>query len=63
MCAWHLTPHAVVPRNVVQQIEAELIWRGRDVLIHNNLGKRRPPPVRWNLKHRGEAPDFSTFHD
>jgi hypothetical protein len=44
-------------------IELELIWRGRDVLAYNKVGKRRPPVQRLMLEHYGNPPRFQGFHD
>ena len=42
-------------------VESELIWRGRNCLPCNNLGKKSTPLKRVELKHEGDSPDFSGF--
>lgn len=37
-------------------IEDELIWRHRDVLIYNNIGKKTAPARRLVLVHDGDVP-------
>ena len=44
-------------------IELELIWRGRDVLDYNNVGKRHPPARRLMLEHDGDPPMFVGFRE
>ncbi len=52
---------AAVDSEICYQVERELIWRGRAVLIYNNVGKRAAPKVRLDLMHKGESPHFSEF--
>ena len=52
---------AGVPSDLCGRVESELIWRGRDLLHYNNLGKKSPPSYRIELKHGGDVPEFSGF--
>ena len=52
---------APISNSACSSVEAELIWRGRKKLPHNNIGKKNPPIRRIALQHMGESPDFSDF--
>ena len=50
---------APVPNDLCDAVEKELIWRERDHLVYNNLGKTFPPDERIELEHTGDVPRFS----
>jgi hypothetical protein len=52
---------AAVPRDSCNDVEAELVWRGKDVLAYNNFGRKVPPAKRVRLVHVGDIPDFREF--
>ena len=54
---------AAVPPDQAEEVEAELIFRGRRSLVHNNLGKKSPHRRRFEINNTGDPPDFSEFFD
>ena len=49
---------AAVDEDIVEAVEATLIWEHRDQLVYNNVGKKTEPEVLVEVEHRGEVPRF-----
>jgi len=49
------------PPDLSVAVEHELIWRRRNVLTYNTIGKLRPPRLRIELINEGDAPDCGRF--
>jgi hypothetical protein len=49
---------AKVPRRLCDLVERNLIWRYRESLPYNNVGKKIPPRTMIRLLHQGRKPVF-----
>jgi hypothetical protein len=49
---------AAVPADLVEAVEATLIWENRDGLIYNNIGRKRQLVEAVAVIHRGDTPRF-----
>ena len=56
LATWSCRPRVSV--EVLDAVDATLIWSYRDSLPYNNVGKRVPPVALAPLAHRGDAPRF-----
>ena len=49
---------AAVPAELVGSVETALIWKYRDVLRYNEIGKLRSPVASLAIRHTGDTPSF-----
>lgn len=49
---------AAVPADLVEAVEATLIWENRDRLVYNNIGRKRQLVEAVAVLHRGDTPRF-----